>query len=64
MSDEANIPSWVRGAARVDRPKIDAWYRPEDGALEGTLIWRASKRARRRATSSTRTRFASPTVTR
>jgi hypothetical protein len=43
MSDEANIPSWVRGAARVDRPKIDAWYRPEDGALEGTLIWRGQQ---------------------
>jgi hypothetical protein len=43
MSDDANIPSWVRGAARVDRPKIDAWYRPEDGALEGTLIWRGQQ---------------------
>jgi hypothetical protein len=43
MSDESNIPSWVRGAARVDRPEIDAWYKPEDGALEGTLIWRGQQ---------------------
>ncbi len=40
MSDPSNVPSWVRGAARVDRPEIDAWYKPEEGELEGTLIWR------------------------
>jgi len=40
MSNDPSTPSWVRNAARLDRPKIDSWYKPEQGHLEGTLIWR------------------------
>jgi hypothetical protein len=43
MSEDQNVPPWVRGAARVDRPEIDAWYKPEDGALDGTMIWRGQQ---------------------
>ena len=42
MSEE-NVPNWIRGAARVDRPEIDAWYKPEEGALDGKLIWRGQQ---------------------
>jgi len=43
MTEETNVPSWVRSAPRVDRPEIDRWYKPEDGPLEGTLIWRGQQ---------------------
>ena len=43
MSEEHGVPSWIRTAARVDRPEIDAWYRPEEGSLEGALIWRGQQ---------------------
>jgi len=43
MTEETNVPSWVRSAPRVDRPEIDGWYKPEDGPLEGTLIWRGQQ---------------------
>jgi hypothetical protein len=33
-------PAWTRGAHRLDRPKIDAWYKPEDrAALDGVFLW-------------------------
>jgi hypothetical protein len=47
MSEQLEIPVWVRGASRVDRPDIDAWYRHEDGppdALAVHLPWRARRR--------------------
>jgi hypothetical protein len=37
---EKNAPNWIRTAARVDRPEIDWWYKPEDGPLDGVLTWR------------------------
>src|SRR4051812_19538300 len=43
MSEENGTPSWVRAAARVDRPEMDGWYKPEDGALDGALIWRGQQ---------------------
>ena len=33
-------PEWIRNAPRVDRPDITRWYKPEDGSLDGTLIWK------------------------
>lgn len=43
---ENKIPDWVRTAARVDRPHIDAWYKVEDhGALDGVLIWHGQQEA-------------------
>jgi hypothetical protein len=33
-------PAWTRAAHRLDRPKIDAWYKPDDGtALDGVFLW-------------------------
>jgi hypothetical protein len=43
MSEETNVPSWIRSAPRVDRPEISSWYKPEDGALDGVLIWRGQQ---------------------
>ncbi len=43
MSEESMVPSWVRTAARVDRPEMSAWYKPEDGDLDGVLIWRGQQ---------------------
>lgn len=37
---DPNTPNWVRNASRVDRPDINRWYKVEDGAINGTLIWR------------------------
>jgi hypothetical protein len=46
-SDQSQPPSWTRAAHRLDRPKIDAWYRPEeDGALDGFLIWQGQEEHR------------------
>jgi hypothetical protein len=43
---ENNVPEWVKSAARVDRPAIDAWYKPDEhGALDGFLIWRGQQEA-------------------
>jgi hypothetical protein len=37
---EHQPPVWTRGAHRLDRPKIDAWYKPDDGAaLDGVFLW-------------------------
>jgi hypothetical protein len=33
-------PDWIKNAVRVDRPDIKRWFKPEDGPLDGTLIWR------------------------
>jgi hypothetical protein len=41
--NETKTPDWVKNAARVDRPDIKRWYKPEDGALDGTLIWRGKQ---------------------
>jgi hypothetical protein len=43
MDDETNVPSWIRTAPRVDRPELSAWYKPEDGPLDGFLIWRGQQ---------------------
>src|SRR3954451_13571439 len=43
MSEQNTVPSWIRTAPRVDRPEISAWYKPEDGALDGVLIWRGQQ---------------------
>ncbi len=41
---ENTVPEWLKSAARVDRPEIDFWYKPEDhGALDGVLIWRGQQ---------------------
>ena len=39
MNDKKR-PDWIKNAARVDRPDITRWYKPEDGPIDGTLIWR------------------------
>jgi len=39
MNGTSDTPDWTRTAHRIDRPKIDRWWRPEDGALDGFLIW-------------------------
>jgi hypothetical protein len=33
-------PDWIKNAPRVDRPDITRWFKPEDGPIDGTLIWR------------------------
>ena len=33
-------PEWIKNAPRVDRPDITRWFKPEDGPINGTLIWR------------------------
>lgn len=37
--DETNRPDWTRNVKRIDRPTIDRNYHPEDGALDGILLW-------------------------
>ena len=37
---KGKLPDWLRNANRVDRPAITRWFRPEDGPVDGTLIWR------------------------
>jgi hypothetical protein len=32
-------PAWTQRAHRLDRPHVDAWYKPESGALDGVLLW-------------------------
>jgi hypothetical protein len=39
MNDKKR-PDWIKNAARVDRPDITRWYKPEDGPIDGTLIWK------------------------
>lgn len=39
MNDKST-PAWIKNAPRIDRPDIKHWYKPEDGPLDGTLIWR------------------------
>jgi|ERR1039457_859260 hypothetical protein len=33
-------PEWIKNARRIDRPRMDRWYKPNDGALDGVLIWK------------------------
>jgi hypothetical protein len=41
---ENSVPEWLKTAARVDRPEVDAWYKGEEhGALDGVLIWRGQQ---------------------
>lgn len=41
---ENSVPDWLKSAARVDRPELDAWYKPDEhGALDGVLIWRGQQ---------------------
>src|SRR4051812_1906248 len=43
-SDQHQPPTWTRTAHRLDRPKIDVWYKPEEGgALDGFLIWQGQE---------------------
>jgi hypothetical protein len=37
--DETNRPDWTKNLKRIDRPTIDRNYHPEDGALDGILLW-------------------------
>lgn len=39
MTTTNEAPEWTRTAHRLDRPKIDRWWKPDDGTLEGTLVW-------------------------
>src|SRR4051812_26615825 len=39
MNSSTDAPDWTRTAYRIDRPKIDRWWKPEDGAVDGALIW-------------------------
>jgi hypothetical protein len=39
MSTESEAPEWTRTAHRLDRPKIDRWWKPEDGIIDGFLVW-------------------------
>jgi hypothetical protein len=38
--NDSKRPEWIKSAARVDRPDIARWYKPENGSLDGVLIWR------------------------
>jgi len=38
--NETKTPDWIKNAPRVDRPEFKRWYKPEDGPLDGKLIWR------------------------
>jgi hypothetical protein len=39
MNSTNDAPEWTRTAHRIDRPKIDRWWKPEDGAVDGFLVW-------------------------
>ena len=56
MSDET-VPDWARTAPRIDRPEITTWYKPENGPLDGVLIWRGQMEHPQPSTCTTRTRF-------
>lgn len=46
-TDQQQPPAWTRSAHRLDRPKIDAWYKPEDhGPLDGFLVWQGQEEHR------------------
>lgn len=46
-TDQPQPPAWTRSAHRLDRPKIDAWYKPEDhGPLDGFLVWQGQEEHR------------------
>ena len=34
------LPDWIKHAQRVDRPETKRRYKAEDGALDGTLVWK------------------------
>jgi hypothetical protein len=38
--NEKRLPEWIRNAPRIDRPEIHHWYKVEEGAIDGMLIWR------------------------
>ena len=43
---ERPLPEWLKTAARVDRPEINVWYKPDEhGTLDGLLIWRGQQEA-------------------
>ena len=37
--DEQDRPEWTKTVKRIDRPTIDRHYHPEEGGLDGFLIW-------------------------
>lgn len=39
MNNGSKKPDWINGLERQDRPPIDKIWRPEDGPLEGSLVW-------------------------
>jgi hypothetical protein len=40
-------PEWTNNAMLlVERPKIDAWWKPEDPPLDGYLVWRGEEENR------------------
>jgi hypothetical protein len=46
-TDQPQPPAWTRSTRRLDRPKIDAGYKPEDhGPLDGFLVWQGQEEHR------------------
>jgi hypothetical protein len=39
MNSTNDAPDWTRTAHRIDRPKIDRWWKPEDGIVDGFIVW-------------------------
>ncbi|MGB7769670.1 MAG: hypothetical protein WBN22_12570 [Verrucomicrobiia bacterium] len=37
--DEQNRPEWIKTVKRIDRPTIERNYHPEEGGLDGFLLW-------------------------
>lgn len=35
----ADRPAWTQRAHKLDMPNVDTWYKPEQGALDGVLLW-------------------------
>jgi hypothetical protein len=36
-------PPWAEGLTRIDRPHIDRRWRPQDGPLDGVLVWQGEE---------------------
>jgi hypothetical protein len=46
-NDQQQPPPWTSSAHRLDRPKIDVWYKPEEhAALDGFLVWQGQEEHR------------------
>lgn len=46
-NDPNQLPDWTRSAHRVDRPKVDIYYKPEEGgAVDGVLVWQGQEENR------------------